>query len=99
MHATHNTQVQYSLLDRRPANGMVEFAAAHGMSLLPYGVVGGGFLSDRFLGVPVNAVDVNTYSKARHSYRESDRAIPCICARRRRQHSAFAHALRSCSCA
>ncbi len=43
-------QVQYSLLDRRPENGMADFCAAHGMRLLPYGVVAGGLLSDRYLG-------------------------------------------------
>lgn len=43
-------QVQYSLLDRRPENGMADFCAAHGMQLLPYGVVAGGLLSDRYLG-------------------------------------------------
>jgi aryl-alcohol dehydrogenase-like predicted oxidoreductase len=43
-------QVQYSLLDRRPAKAMVEAAASHGISLLCYGTVAGGFLSDRWLG-------------------------------------------------
>jgi aryl-alcohol dehydrogenase-like predicted oxidoreductase len=45
-------QVQYSLLDRRPANGMVEFCQAHGIQLLCYGTVAGGFLSDRYLDAP-----------------------------------------------
>lgn len=40
-------QVQYSLLDRRPTVAMAEFCASKGIGLLPYGVVGGGFLSDR----------------------------------------------------
>jgi aryl-alcohol dehydrogenase-like predicted oxidoreductase len=43
-------QVQYSLLDRRPAKAMVEAAAERGISLLCYGTVAGGFLSDRWLG-------------------------------------------------
>lgn len=43
-------QVQYSLLDRRPENGMAEFCATHGIKLLPYGVVAGGLLTDRYLG-------------------------------------------------
>ncbi len=43
-------KVQYSLLDRRPENGMADFCAANGMQLLPYGVVAGGLLSDRYLG-------------------------------------------------
>jgi aryl-alcohol dehydrogenase-like predicted oxidoreductase len=44
-------QLQYSLLDDRPAHGMVELCAAHRIALLCYGTVAGGFLSDRWLGV------------------------------------------------
>lgn len=44
-------QVQYSLLDRRPENGMAEFCAREGIKLLPYGVLAGGFLTDKYLGV------------------------------------------------
>jgi aryl-alcohol dehydrogenase-like predicted oxidoreductase len=43
-------QTQYSLLDDRPENGLVEAAAAHGFGLLCYGTVAGGFLSQRWLG-------------------------------------------------
>jgi aryl-alcohol dehydrogenase-like predicted oxidoreductase len=45
-------QVQYSLLDRRPETAMVSAAAEHCASLLCYGTVAGGFLSDRWLGMP-----------------------------------------------
>jgi aryl-alcohol dehydrogenase-like predicted oxidoreductase len=45
-------QVQYSLLDRRPEKAMVSAIAGHGISLLCYGTVAGGFLSDRWLGAP-----------------------------------------------
>jgi aryl-alcohol dehydrogenase-like predicted oxidoreductase len=45
-------QVQYSLLDRRPGKNMVAAALEHGVSLLCYGTVAGGFLSERWLGVP-----------------------------------------------
>jgi aryl-alcohol dehydrogenase-like predicted oxidoreductase len=45
-------QVQYSLLDRRPEATMVGAAAQHGVALLCYGTVAGGFLSDRWLGLP-----------------------------------------------
>jgi aryl-alcohol dehydrogenase-like predicted oxidoreductase len=47
-----SNQVQYSVLDRRPEQGMVELCERHGISLLCYGTVAGGFLSDRHLGVP-----------------------------------------------
>lgn len=43
-------QVQYSLLDRRPEKAMIAEAATRGISLLCYGTVAGGFLSDRWLG-------------------------------------------------
>ncbi len=45
-------QLQYSLLDDRPAHGMVDFCGRHGIALLCYGTVAGGFLSDRWLGRP-----------------------------------------------
>lgn len=60
-------QIQYSLLDRRPDNGMAAFAQAHNMALLPYGVVAGGFLSDKYIGVSARDVDVNTYSKGKYA--------------------------------
>jgi aryl-alcohol dehydrogenase-like predicted oxidoreductase len=44
-------QVQYSLLDTRPQRTMVPAIAERGVSLLCYGSVAGGFLSDRWLGV------------------------------------------------
>jgi aryl-alcohol dehydrogenase-like predicted oxidoreductase len=45
-------QVQYSLLDRRPEAKLLAEAASSGMAILCYGTVAGGFLSDRWLGVP-----------------------------------------------
>ncbi len=43
-------QVQYSLLDRRPENGMAAYCAEQGIKLLPYGVLAGGILSEKYLG-------------------------------------------------
>jgi aryl-alcohol dehydrogenase-like predicted oxidoreductase len=45
-------QVQYSLLDQRPENGLVALCQERGTKLLCYGTVAGGFLSERWLGVP-----------------------------------------------
>jgi aryl-alcohol dehydrogenase-like predicted oxidoreductase len=45
-------QVQYSLLDRRPASPMVPTCAAHGIQLLCYGSLAGGFLSQQWRGAP-----------------------------------------------
>jgi aryl-alcohol dehydrogenase-like predicted oxidoreductase len=47
-----SNQVQYSLIDRRPEVQMSQFCRAHGIQLLTYGTVGGGLLSDRYLGQP-----------------------------------------------
>ncbi len=43
-------QVQYSVLDRRPADAMAAFCADHGIGLLCYGALAGGFLSNRYVG-------------------------------------------------
>lgn len=49
-------QVQYSVVDRRPENGLAEAARARGVALLCYGTLAGGFLSRRWLGAPEPAV-------------------------------------------
>lgn len=43
-------QLQYSLLDTRPAKRLVPVAREHGIALFCYGTVAGGFLSDQWLG-------------------------------------------------
>jgi aryl-alcohol dehydrogenase-like predicted oxidoreductase len=45
-------QVQYSALDDRPRSGLAPLCQKHGVGLLCYGSVAGGFLSDRWLGAP-----------------------------------------------
>ena len=45
-------QLQYSLLDLRPENGMVDLCREHDVQLLCYGTIAGGFLSDAWLGKP-----------------------------------------------
>jgi aryl-alcohol dehydrogenase-like predicted oxidoreductase len=47
-----SNQVQYSLVDRRPAARMAGFCAAHGITLLTYGTLLGGLLSEDWLGRP-----------------------------------------------
>ena len=44
-------QVQYSLIDRRPAMSMVDACRERGIALLCYGSLAGGFFSERWLGV------------------------------------------------
>ncbi len=47
-----SNQVQYSVLDRRPEQGMATFCEAHGIALLCYGTIAGGFLTERYLDEP-----------------------------------------------
>lgn len=44
-----NNQVQFSLLDRRPLNGMLEYCMSKNIKLFTYGSVGGGLLSDKYV--------------------------------------------------
>ena len=58
-----SNQVQYSLIDRRPEVAMSAFCQASGSSLLAYGALCGGLLSDRYLGQPEPSVGaLNTAS-------------------------------------
>ena len=58
-----SNQVQYSLIDRRPEVAMAGFCQAHEVSLLAYGTLCGGLLSDRYLGQPEPAAaSLNTAS-------------------------------------
>ena len=45
-------QVQLSLLDRRPLGSMASLCAQHGIGLLTYGALAGGFFHERWLGAP-----------------------------------------------
>ena len=45
-------QLQYSIFDRRPEEGMVDYCLNNGIGILCYGTVAGGFLSERYLKVP-----------------------------------------------
>ena len=47
-----SNQVQVSLLDRRAFRGTAELCREHGIALLAYGTLAGGFLSERWLGRP-----------------------------------------------
>jgi aryl-alcohol dehydrogenase-like predicted oxidoreductase len=47
-----SNQVQYSLVDRRPEARMAAFCGEHEVSLLAYGTLLGGLLSEEYLGRP-----------------------------------------------
>ena len=58
-----SNQVQYSLIDRRPEVQMSQVCEEQRIWLLPYGVLCGGLLSDRYLGQPEPSYnDLNTAS-------------------------------------
>jgi aryl-alcohol dehydrogenase-like predicted oxidoreductase len=44
-------QLQYSVLDRRPENGVIDYCLEQGIGVICYGTVAGGFLSEKYLGV------------------------------------------------
>ena len=47
-----SNQVQFSLIDRRPEVQMVQYCLDHDISLLAYGTLCGGLLSEEYLGRP-----------------------------------------------
>ncbi|PPJ52982.1 hypothetical protein CBER1_10949 [Cercospora berteroae] len=48
----HTNQVQFSLIDSRPLHSMVPACKTHGVKLLTYGTLLGGFLSSKWLDKP-----------------------------------------------
>ncbi|APW43392.1 aldo/keto reductase [Rhodoferax saidenbachensis] len=59
-------QVQYSLLDRRPAHTLAGLGARHGMHLLCYGTLAGGFLSERWLNQSEPNTDLGNRSLVKY---------------------------------
>ena len=59
-----SNQVQYSIIDRRPEVKMIPFCLEHNISLLAYGSICGGLLSESYLGRPrqPSTVELNTLS-------------------------------------
>ena len=47
-----SNQVQFSLVDLRPKEQMVEYCKEHNIQLLTYGTICGGLLSEKYLGQP-----------------------------------------------
>ena len=58
-------QVSFSLLDRRPDGRMTELCRETGVKLLAYGVLAGGFLSDRWIDRP-EPTDIPDWSKSKY---------------------------------
>jgi aryl-alcohol dehydrogenase-like predicted oxidoreductase len=58
-----SNQVQYSIIDRRPEVKMIPFCVRHNISLLCYGSICGGLMSERYLGRPQpSTAELNTVS-------------------------------------
>jgi aryl-alcohol dehydrogenase-like predicted oxidoreductase len=58
-----SNQIQYSIIDRRPEVKMVPFCMKHNISLLTYGSICGGLISERYLGrIEPSAAELNTLS-------------------------------------
>ena len=61
-----SAQVQYSLLDTRPAKRLAGIARDNGMSFLCYGTVAGGFLSEKWLGQAEPVADLENRSLVKY---------------------------------
>ena len=62
-----SNQVVVSLFDRRALGHMSRLCLQHGIKLLAYGTVGGGFLSDRWLGKEEPSLSrINDWSKMKY---------------------------------
>jgi aryl-alcohol dehydrogenase-like predicted oxidoreductase len=63
-----SNQVQYSLVDRQPEVAMAAFCRDHAITLLTYGTVLGGLLSEKYLGRPQpHRGELNTASLQKYS--------------------------------
>jgi len=60
-----SNQVSFSLLDRRAAGRMTDVCRELGVKLLAYGVLAGGFLSDRWVGRP-EPTEIPDWSKSKY---------------------------------
>jgi enamine deaminase RidA (YjgF/YER057c/UK114 family) len=59
--------VSFSLLDRRAAGEMSAFCVAQGVKILAYGTLGGGFLTERWLGrAEPSDADIPDWSKMKY---------------------------------
>jgi aryl-alcohol dehydrogenase-like predicted oxidoreductase len=59
-----SNQIQYSIIDQRPEVKMTPFCMKHNISLLAYGSICGGLMSERYVGrtQPPSTADLNTLS-------------------------------------
>ena len=101
-----SNQVQYSLVDRRPDIRMAAFCRDHAMTLLAYGTLLGGLLSERCLGRPEpRPPELDTASLRKYKqmidawggwalFQEFLRTLKHIADKHRRQHRQYRRPLR-----
>ncbi|KAF7646131.1 hypothetical protein LDENG_00192590 [Lucifuga dentata] len=65
-----SNQVQYSLIDQRPAARMQEFCLANNIQLLTYGTLAGGLLSERYLGKAEPKSRAELYTASLSKYKD-----------------------------
>jgi aryl-alcohol dehydrogenase-like predicted oxidoreductase len=61
-----SNQVQYSLVDRRPENGLLNYCNEHDIKVIAFGTVAAGYLSDKYLGAP-RPGQISNYSESLYS--------------------------------
>ena len=77
-----SNQVCFSLIDQRANAGMTALCREHGIKLLAFGTVAGGFLTERWLGKPEPHIDeLETWSEnTGNALLRSDIHLAAICA-------------------
>lgn len=62
-----SNQICYSLIDQRASGAMTEVCRRHGVKILAFGTLAGGFLSERWLGQPDRLADeMDTWSQMKY---------------------------------
>ncbi|KAH7129014.1 NADP-dependent oxidoreductase domain-containing protein [Dactylonectria macrodidyma] len=64
----HSNQIQFSLIDSRPAVEMGEVCLKHNIKLLTYGTLCGGFLAEKWLNKPEPEVYDDTITPSQRKY-------------------------------
>ncbi|MBR3294824.1 MAG: aldo/keto reductase [Clostridia bacterium] len=58
-----SNQAQYSFFDRRPEKTLLKFSSEHGIKTFCYGTLAGGFLDERYIGVPYDRPETRSQVK------------------------------------
>ncbi len=58
-------QTQYSLADRRPEKGLIDYCQDHGIAQLCYGTLAGGLMSEKFIGA--SSIDPDNRSQVKYT--------------------------------